>query len=130
MGKSFFTAKALNMSIPGGPKFEPLFKDVDARDEDWNEFNDVNKLIVRSPIRTDYRVAFPYLYNNRPRKVHLAVYHHPMVMYLKAEDPDLPPYYYDPLIHPIAQYRSKARGGGEGRNGEGGAGEVAEEEED
>ena len=145
--KSFFTAKALNMSIPGGPKFEPLFKDVDARDEDWNEFNDVNKLIVRSPIRTDYRVAFPYLYNNRPRKVHLAVYHHPMVMYLKAEDPDLPPYYYDPLIHPIAQYRSKARGGGrgagagggtrerggrggEGRNGEGGAEEVAEEEEE
>lgn len=25
--KSFFTAKALNMAIPGGPKFEPLIKD-------------------------------------------------------------------------------------------------------
>ena len=56
--KSFFTAKALNMSIPGGPKFEPLFKDVDARDEDWNEFNDVNKLnslqhgLKRSPWMT------------------------------------------------------------------------------
>ena len=25
--KSFFTAKALNMAIPGGPKFEPLVKD-------------------------------------------------------------------------------------------------------
>ena len=24
--KSFFTAKALNMAIPGGPKFEPLIK--------------------------------------------------------------------------------------------------------
>lgn len=23
----------------------------------------------RSPIRTEYKVAFPYLYNNRPRKV-------------------------------------------------------------
>ena len=25
--KSFFTAKALNVAIPGGPKFEPLVKD-------------------------------------------------------------------------------------------------------
>lgn len=25
--KSFFTAKALNVAIPGGPKFEPLIKD-------------------------------------------------------------------------------------------------------
>jgi pre-mRNA-processing factor 8 len=25
--KSFYTAKALNVAIPGGPKFEPLYKD-------------------------------------------------------------------------------------------------------
>ena len=53
------------------------------------------------------QVAFPYLYNNRPRKVRLSVYHHPMVMYIKAEDPDLPAFYYDPLIHPIASYKSE-----------------------
>lgn len=62
--KSFFTAKALNMSIPGGPKFEPLIKDINPADEDWNEFNDINKIIIRQPIRTEYRIAFPYLYNN------------------------------------------------------------------
>ena len=89
------------MAIPGGPKFEPLFKDSDAADEDWNEFNDINKLIIRSAIRTEYKVAFPYLYNNRPRRVDLATYHSPMVMYIKTEDPDLPAYYFDPLIHPI-----------------------------
>ena len=33
------------------------------------------------------------------------------VMYIKAEDPDLPAYYYDPLIHPIPHYRSEARAG-------------------
>ena len=104
--KSFFTAKALGMCIPGGPKFEPLFRDMDRADEDWNEFNDINKLIIRSALRTEYKVAFPYLYNNRPRKVSLAVYHTPMVMFIKTEDPDLPAYYYDPLIHPIAFYRS------------------------
>ena len=53
------------------------------------------------------QVAFPYLYNSRPRKVRLSVYHHPMVMYIKTEDPDLPAFYYDPLIHPIAFYKSE-----------------------
>ena len=28
----FFTAKALNMAIPGGPKFEPLYRDMDNYD--------------------------------------------------------------------------------------------------
>lgn len=28
-------------------------------------------------------------------------------MYIKAEDPDLPAFYYDPLIHPIAAYRTE-----------------------
>ncbi len=28
---------------------------MDTRDEDWNEFNDINKLIIRSPIRTEYK---------------------------------------------------------------------------
>ncbi|KAG7544472.1 PRO8NT domain [Arabidopsis suecica] len=99
---SFFTAKALNMCIPGGPKFEPLYRDMEKGDEDWNEFNDINKLIIRSPLRTEYRVAFPHLYNNRPRKVKLCVYHTPMIMYIKTEDPDLPAFYYDPLVHPIS----------------------------
>lgn len=70
--KSFFTAKALNMAIPGGPKFEPLVKDNSAGDEDWNEFNDINKIIIRQPIRTEYRIAFPYLYNNLPHYVQLS----------------------------------------------------------
>ena len=39
------------------------------------------------------------------------MYHHPMVMYIKAEDPDLPAFYYDPLIHPIAFYKSESRAG-------------------
>ncbi|XP_072978887.1 pre-mRNA-processing-splicing factor 8A [Typha angustifolia] len=99
--ESFFTAKALNMCIPGGPKFEPLYRDMEKGDEDWNEFNDINKLIIRQPLRTEYRIAFPHLYNNRPRKVKLCVYHSPMIMYIKTEDPDLPAFYYDPLINPI-----------------------------
>ena len=82
--KAFFTAKALNVAMPGGPKFEPLFRDMDRDEEDWNEFNDINKIIIRHQIRSEYRVAFPFLYNSRPRAVHLAPYHHPALYYLKV----------------------------------------------
>ncbi|ODN04627.1 Pre-mRNA-processing-splicing factor 8 [Orchesella cincta] len=100
--KAFFTAKALNMAIPGGPKFEPLVKDQSQLDEDWNEFNDINKVIIRQPIRTEYRIAFPFLYNNMPDYVHAIWYHTPNVVFIKTEDPDLPAFYFDPLINPIS----------------------------
>ena len=106
--KSFFTAKALNMAIPGGPKFEPLHRDMlGVDDEDWNEFNDINKIIIRHQIRTEYRIAFPYMYNSRPRSVYAAPYHHPPLYYVKADDPDLPAYYFDPIINPISAFRSE-----------------------
>ena len=91
--RSFFTAKALNLAIPGGPKFEPLPRDHDADEvsdsvnlnlrwrtstpstaraprvsqeafhdadeDDWNEFNDINKIVIRHQIRTEYKVQFP-----------------------------------------------------------------------
>ena len=105
--QSFFTAKALNVAIPGGPKFEPLYRDIDQEDDDWNEFNDINKIIIRHQIRTEYKVAFPYLYNSRPREVHMQMYHAPMVCFIKAEDPDLPAYYFDPVINPISAFRTE-----------------------
>ncbi|KAJ2804548.1 hypothetical protein H4R21_001603, partial [Coemansia helicoidea] len=99
---SFITAKCLNMAIPGGPRFEPMYKDVDPADEDWNEFNDINKIIIRQPIRTEYKVAFPHLYNSLPRKVRVSQYHTPAVQYVRAESPDLPAFYYDPVVNPIS----------------------------
>ncbi|CAG8638419.1 9814_t:CDS:10 [Rhizophagus irregularis] len=100
--KSFFTAKALNLAIPAGPKFEPLYRDMDAADDDWNEFNDINKIIIRQPIRTEYKIAFPFLYNSLPRSVQVSWYHEPTVVYIRAEDPDLPAFYFDPIINPIS----------------------------
>lgn len=100
--KSFFTAKALNLAIPGGPKFEPLYRDMDTFDEDWNEFNDINKVIIRQQIRTEYKVAFPHLYNSLPRSVQISPYHSPKNVYIRTEDPDLPAFYFDPLINPIS----------------------------
>ena len=99
--KSFYTAKALNVAIPGGPRFEPLFRDSSEQDEDWNEFNDINKIIVRQPIRTEYKIAFPFLYNSRPRKVAIAPYHYEVNCFVKSEDPELPCFLFDPSFHPI-----------------------------
>jgi len=99
---SFQTAKALNVAIPGGPRFEPLYKDVDPNDEDFGEFNAIDRIIFRAPIRTEYRVAFPFLYNSLPRSVKLAWYSHPQVVYVRAEDPSLPAFYFDPVINPIS----------------------------
>ena len=105
--KSFCTAKALNMAIPGGPKFEPLYRDIFEEDEDWNEFNDIRKIIIRHHIRTEYKIAFSYLYNSRPRKVEMAVYHYPTVCFIKNDDPDAPAYYFDEVINPISAYKQE-----------------------
>ncbi|TVY29901.1 Pre-mRNA-processing-splicing factor [Lachnellula hyalina] len=99
---SFLTAKALNLAVPGGPRFEPLYKDVDPNDEDFGEFNAIDRIIFRAPIRTEYRVAFPFLYNSLPRSVKLSWYSHPQVVYIRAEDPGLPAFYFDPAINPIS----------------------------
>ncbi len=100
--KSFLSSKALNAAIPGGPKFEPLFRDADPAEDDWNEFNDLNKVIIRVPIRTEYRIALPYLYNSLVRSVEIPRYHEPAVCLIRNEDPELPPFYFDPTLNPIS----------------------------
>ncbi|KAH6647243.1 NUC071 domain-containing protein [Truncatella angustata] len=100
--KGFLTAKALNVALPGGPRFEPLYKDIDPNDEDFGEFNAIDRIIFRNPIRTESRVAYPYLYNSLPRSVHFNWFSHPQVVYTKTEDPSLPAFLFDPSINPIS----------------------------
>jgi pre-mRNA-processing factor 8 len=99
---SFFTAKALNVAIPGGPRFEPLYKDIDPNDEDFGEFNAIDRIIFRQPIRTEYRVSFPFLYNSLPRSVKVGWFSHPQIVYVRTDDPNLPAFYFDPVINPIS----------------------------
>ncbi|SCU81555.1 LAME_0B07646g1_1 [Lachancea meyersii CBS 8951] len=74
--ESFFTAKALNNAIPGGPKFEPLYPEED--EGDYDDFNSIDRVIFRIPLKTTYKVAFAHLYNNRPRSVRLSWYSAPI----------------------------------------------------
>ncbi|KAL6399000.1 pre-mrna-splicing factor spp42 [Ilyonectria robusta] len=100
--KSLLSAKALNVALPGGPRFEPLYKDIDPNDEDFGEFNAIDRIIFRNPIRTEFRVAFPYLYNSLPRSVHQSWHSHPQVVFNRADDPDLPTFHFDRRINPIS----------------------------
>ncbi|CAJ2506389.1 Uu.00g005190.m01.CDS01 [Anthostomella pinea] len=100
--KSLLTAKALNVALPGGPRFEPLYKDIDPNDEDFGEFNAIDRIIFRTPIKTESRVAYPYLYNSLPRSVHFNWYSYPQVVYTKSDDPNIPAFYFDPQINPIS----------------------------
>lgn len=100
--KSLLTAKALNVALPGGPRFEPLYKDIDPNDEDFGEFNAIDRIIFRNPIRTEFRVAFPFLYNSLPRSVLHSWHSHPQVVFNRADDPDLPTFHFDRRINPIS----------------------------
>lgn len=81
--KAFFTSKALNNSLPGGPKFEPLYPNEE--EEDYNEFNSIDRVIFRIPIRTEYQIAFPQIYAARPRSVETLWYHDPLSCTVKSE---------------------------------------------
>ncbi|KAF1855445.1 hypothetical protein Lal_00008658 [Lupinus albus] len=102
MATLFRLTKALNVALPGGPRFEPLYKDIDPNDEDFGEFNAIDRIIFRNPIRTEFRVAYPYLYNSLPRSVHLSWHSHPQVVFNRADDPDLPTFHFDRRINPIS----------------------------
>ncbi|ODV88975.1 hypothetical protein CANCADRAFT_65636 [Tortispora caseinolytica NRRL Y-17796] len=99
---ALFTAKALNVAIPGGPKFEPLYKDTHSMDEDYGEFNSIDRIIFRQQIRTEYRVFYPHLYNSLPRSVKLVWHSYPLSVTIKQPDPDLPAFIYDPALNIIS----------------------------
>ena len=101
--KSYFTAKSLNVAVPGGPKFEPLFKDKinNPELEDFTEFNSVDRVIIRIPTRTEYKVAFPYLYNSFVKKVHTSPYHDPLNCYQESTDDSLPAFHFNSNFTPI-----------------------------
>lgn len=101
--KHFLSAKALNVALPGGPRFEPLYKDIDPNDEDFGEFNAIDRIIFRQPIRTEQRVAYPFLYNTLPRGVHVGWYSKPLTAYVDdTTDPSLPAFRFDQSFSPIS----------------------------
>lgn len=108
---SFFTSKSLNIALPGGPKFEPLYKDKinNPEIEDFTEFNSIDRIIFRIPIKTEYKVAFPFLYNSFAKLIYVGWYHEPLNCFIKnsMEDTDLPAFHFDPVLNPITPHKLK-----------------------
>jgi pre-mRNA-processing factor 8 len=48
------------------------------------------------------KVAFPHLYNSLPWSVNLFPHHACKNIYIRTDDPDLPAFYFNPLINPIS----------------------------
>ncbi|EFW99989.1 pre-mRNA splicing factor [Grosmannia clavigera kw1407] len=107
--QSFFTSKALNVALPGGPRFEPLYKDIDPNDEDFGEFNAIDRIIFRSPIRTESRVAFPHLYNSLPRSVQNSWYAFPQSVYRVSDNAALPTFHFESSINPVSSRSSASK---------------------
>ncbi|KAH8583838.1 JAB PAD domain [Cryptosporidium sp. chipmunk genotype I] len=103
---AFFTAKALNIAIPGGPKFEPLDSTSFYEDEDWNEFNDLNRVIFRSITRSEYKIAFPHFYNSLPKFVSTSVYHYIINTFAKPDNPNSSIFEFNEYYHPISPNES------------------------
>lgn len=87
---AFFTAKSLNVVVPGGPKFEPLYKDKinNKHLEDFTEFNSIDRIIFRVPVKTEYKVAYPYLFNLFVKDVSVPWYHEPLSTYIPSFSAD------------------------------------------
>ena len=97
--KSFVVAKNQQNVIPGGPKYQP--PSAQSADSGWTEFNDCQKTIYRQPMKPHYPVAYPSLYNAHTEYNPASQFHEPAMCYLRSNDPELPTFSFDPLIHPI-----------------------------
>ncbi|ODV81188.1 PROCN-domain-containing protein [Suhomyces tanzawaensis NRRL Y-17324] len=104
---SFFTAKSLNVALPGGPKFEPLFKDKinNPELEDFTEFNSIDRIIIRSPIRTEYSVAFPFLYNSFVKLVSASWYHDPINNFVDSFSSEIAAFHFKSEYNPISPHK-------------------------
>ncbi|CCW68908.1 unnamed protein product [Phytomonas sp. Hart1] len=113
--KSFYTAKAMHLAIPRGPKFEPppSIKQKED-DDDWTEFNDLRRVIHRdNPLNprftmlTERQIAFPFLYGSEVSGVQVAPYRYSASVRVENDDPELPCFSFHPSLNPIKSLEKK-----------------------
>ncbi|CAI5756086.1 unnamed protein product [Candida verbasci] len=109
--KALFTAKSLNLALPGGPKFEVLHKESIYNPEldDFTEFNAIDRIIFRNPIQTIQKVELPYLYNSFVKQIYLVPYFNEInnsKCSLISNDSSLPLFTFNTKFNPIIRKRS------------------------
>ncbi|KAM9926670.1 hypothetical protein OXX59_003057 [Metschnikowia pulcherrima] len=106
---AFFTAKALNVVVPGGPKYEPLHRTKPGDTEDYTEFNALDRIIFRVLPKTEYKVAYPFLFNGDVSAVHVPWFHEPICNFIKeisdsAEGPSKAGFRFSEAYNPIVPH--------------------------
>ncbi|RID78229.1 hypothetical protein BRARA_A01074 [Brassica rapa] len=110
----------------GALKFVPhaVFKLLENMPMPWEQVRDVKVLyhitgaitfvneipwVVEPIYMAQWGTMWIMMRREKRDRLKLCVYHSPMVMYIKTEDPDLPAFYYDPLLHPISNTNKERR---------------------
>ncbi|KAL0246322.1 hypothetical protein GEMRC1_007534 [Eukaryota sp. GEM-RC1] len=70
-------------------KFEPDHSHPQITSSSVDEFNDVHKIVLRSGIRTEYRIAFPYVYHSGTSSIAFPIYHYPTCLSKPLDIEDL-----------------------------------------
>lgn len=113
---TFFTAKSLNVVVPGGPRFEPLHKDkINNKElEDFTEFNAIDRIIFRVPMKTEYKVAYPHLFSSFIKDVSVPWFHEPLNNFVPDREAldtktHKPAFAFSPEYNPIVPHRSSVQ---------------------
>jgi len=107
--ESFFLSKSLNLTITGGPKFDINKKNI------FKNFENISEKILSVfdfplfdyPIRTEYKIAYPYLYNSDVKKLNDYPYMYDNCVYTRSIDNDIQGFFKDPCLFKIKMLSKK-----------------------
>mmetsp|Transcript_44709 Transcript_44709/g.74621 ORF Transcript_44709/g.74621 Transcript_44709/m.74621 type:complete len:2266 (+) Transcript_44709:990-7787(+) len=88
--ESFLIAKSLNLIVPGGPSFEPISTEFTKDDILEKASYTVHSSMVSYPIRVEYKLDYPYLYNSNVNLIDDKIYLDQLSHIVKIEDIQLP----------------------------------------
>nr|BAS01665.1 splicing factor PRP8 [Lotharella vacuolata] len=106
---SFFLSKTLNLTITGGPRFDinkkNIFKNFKSEHKEASRVTDF--VLFNYPIRTEYRIAYPYLYNSDVKNLNDSPYIYDNCVYIKSADKDVQGFFLDPCLHKLRNILKK-----------------------
>lgn len=104
---SFLVSKSLGLVIPGGPKFDNNKIFNQTSNKSFSVGSSVNKSILRFPIRTEYKIRYPYLYCSNVLINNDSVQYYYNCKFLKPINYTLPCFIRDPSVNNIKDLQKK-----------------------
>mmetsp|Transcript_19339 Transcript_19339/g.27230 ORF Transcript_19339/g.27230 Transcript_19339/m.27230 type:complete len:2264 (-) Transcript_19339:163-6954(-) len=99
--ESFLIAKSLNLIVPGGPSFEPSNLEFYDSGSQERKLDSINNSMLSYPIRVEYKLDYPYLYNSNVNMVEDKIYLEQLSHIVKIEDTQLPIFLEESILFPV-----------------------------